>query len=121
MTFIRQEAVHRRTLSENTLLSPVHFFSPNRWMVTFCAVRHKFELIFNVVLSVPQATKNKTTGRALSILPDHTCVNINQNSHGETSAPYLDVLRHILCVGYLFYVSVLDSFDTDSCQVDLAV
>lgn len=50
-----------------------------------------------------------------------TCVHRNQESHGETCAPYLGVLHRILCVGYLFYVSVLDSFDTDPCQVDLAL
>lgn len=63
----------------------------------------------------------KKKSKLLNILPDSTCVNINQGSDGETSAPYLDVLQRILCVGYLFHVSALDSFDTNSCQVDLAV
>lgn len=49
-----------------------------------------------------------------------TCANIKQGLNSETPGPYLDVLYHIHCVGYLFHVSVLDSFDTDSCQVDLA-
>lgn len=68
-----------------------------------------------------QLQKGQRTDKPLDILPDSTCVNINQGSHGETSAPYLDVLQRILCVGYLFHVSALDSFDTNSCHVDLAV
>lgn len=55
------------------------------------------------------------------ILKYCTCVNINQCAGGETTASYRYALHRILCVGYLFHVSALDSFDTDSCQVDLAV
>lgn len=49
-------------------------------------------------------------GIFLSISPDWKLVNINQGSHHETSAPYLNVLYPILCVGCLFHVSMFDSF-----------
>lgn len=42
---------------------------------------------FKVALSALKATKHKRTGKHLSILPDRTCVNINQDFHGEVSSP----------------------------------
>lgn len=89
--------------------------------VTYILTRLIFSPVLNVALLAQKRTKIKQMGETLRILPDSTHVNINQGSRGETCAPYLDVLHHILCVGYLFHVSALDSFDTDSCQVDLAV
>lgn len=89
--------------------------------IKFSHVTYILTRLYLFALLAQKRTKIKQMGETLRILPDSTHVNINQGSRGETCAPYLDVLHHILCVGYLFHVSALDSFDTDSCQVDLAV
>lgn len=75
-------------------------------------------LLFDVARSVSAATKSQSTVKASPYIT--LCVNTNHNSHRVTCGPYFDGLRCIPCVGYLFYVPLLDSFDTNSCQVDLA-
>lgn len=107
---------------EKTNLSP-GVFSLNIWMLPLHLLLISPLFVNDALLDSNVLKKqNKTrTGKPLCLQPPGKCVHRSQESHGETCAPYLGVLRRILCMGYLFYVSVLDSFDTDPCQVDLAL
>lgn len=89
--------------------------STNKYTISLCAITQQqltlSLFVCNVALSDPNAAYYLTVHmKALTVAQT-----------ARHPAPLLRCLHCIPCVGFLFYLSLLDCFDTNSCEVDPVV